>query len=376
MTNTLKDVLGLSVIIISYEWMHGHLAIWQIDHAWWVYVICFVGLDFAGYWTHRIEHVINVFWNRHIIHHSSEEFNLACALRQSISGIVRWFFFLMIPMALIGVPPQVVSVVAPLHLFAQFWYHTRLIDRMGILEKFIVTPSHHRVHHAINAPYLDKNFGQIFIFWDKWFGTFQEEMPSEPPVYGVKKAVQTWNPIKINFQHLWSLVLDAVRTQSWKDKLRIWWMPTGWRPLDVQERFPIEYTVHAEDQVKYRTSSHPLLLGFAWVQLLVALIGMMHLFGQIGDLSFRWALYYGATILVSIYAYTSAMDVSRESIWVESIKFLMLLWGSLQLSSWFGIPAEYVLSYGFASLLYTAWVVPFIRRREDKGPMQTLSVES
>ncbi|MGG7215415.1 sterol desaturase family protein, partial [Clostridium nigeriense] len=133
---------------------------------------------------------------------SSEDFNLACALRQSISTIVKVFTIFLLPAALLGVPTNVIAIVAPLHLFAQFWYHTQHIDKMGWLEKIIVTPSHHRVHHALNPEYLDKNYGQIFIFWDKWFGTYQEELPTVKPVYGITRPVQTWNPIKINFMHM------------------------------------------------------------------------------------------------------------------------------------------------------------------------------
>src|SRR5690606_33490528 len=188
----------------------------------WLYVIAFIGIDFAGYWTHRFSHEINLFWNRHIIHHSSEEFNLSCALRQSVSEIFALFTILYLPLALLGVPKEIIGVVAPLHLFAQFWYHTRLIGKMGWLENIIVTPSHHRVHHAMNAEYLDKNYGQIFIFWDKLFGTFQPELENVQPVYGVKRPVKTWNPILINFQHLWLLIKDAWRAQNWADKFKIW----------------------------------------------------------------------------------------------------------------------------------------------------------
>ena len=209
MTNTLKDLVGLSIVILSYGWMVEHMALTQIPSTTAVYIIAFILIDFASYWSHRWNHEINLFWNRHIVHHSSEEFNLSCALRQSISGIVGIYFFLSIPMALLGIPATVVAIVGPLHLFAQFWYHTRLINRMGWLEHIIVTPSHHRVHHAINPEYIDKNFAAIFIIWDKWFGTFQEEMEAVPPVFGVKKSVQTWNPFLINYQHLWQLIKDA-----------------------------------------------------------------------------------------------------------------------------------------------------------------------
>ncbi|MBC7885982.1 MAG: sterol desaturase family protein, partial [Saprospiraceae bacterium] len=171
-TNVLKDILGLSIIIISYGWMADHLALIRIESSVALYVLAFIGLDFAGYWSHRFSHEINILWNRHIIHHSSEEYNLACALRQSVSEIFAVFTILFLPMALLGVPPKIVGFIAPLHLFAQFWYHTRLIGKMGILEYILVTPSHHRVHHAINPKYMDKNYSQIFIVWDKLFGTF------------------------------------------------------------------------------------------------------------------------------------------------------------------------------------------------------------
>ena len=236
-TNATKDVLGLSFAIISYPWLVDQLAITQVKGTFLTYLIAFIALDFAGYWVHRISHEYNLFWNNHIIHHSSEEFNLACALRQSISSILKIFAVFLLPAALLGVPGQVIAVIAPLHLFAQFWYHTRHINKMGFLEKIIVTPSHHRVHHAINPIYLDKNYSQILIIWDKLFGTFQEELPDVTPVYGITRPVRTWNPIKINFQHLWLLIQDAWRTKNWKDKLRIRFMPTGWRPEDVAEKY-------------------------------------------------------------------------------------------------------------------------------------------
>ena len=203
MTNVLKDVLGLSVSIITYEWLVGEIALFTIENTIVVYFIAFMVIDFYGYWTHRISHKINLFWNEHVIHHSSEEFNLACALRQPVSTIVRFFTILLIPAAIFGVPTEVIATVLPLHLFMQFWYHTRHINKMGLLEYILVTPSHHRVHHAINEEYLDKNLSQIFIFWDFLFGTFQKELDDVPPVYGISRPARTRNPFIINFQHLW-----------------------------------------------------------------------------------------------------------------------------------------------------------------------------
>ena len=161
--NITKDILGLIVAVISYSWLESNYAFFELNVVWWMFPLVFVVKDFAGYWIHRFEHMVNYFWNRHMIHHSSEEYNLACALRQSISQIFSLTIFILFPLALLGVPTEVFAIVAPIHLFAQFWYHTQHIHRMGILEKIIVTPSHHRVHHAINELYLDRNFSQIFI---------------------------------------------------------------------------------------------------------------------------------------------------------------------------------------------------------------------
>jgi sterol desaturase/sphingolipid hydroxylase (fatty acid hydroxylase superfamily) len=203
-TNVVKDVLGMSISILTYGWMVEHWCLVRLEATWQAYLIAFIAVDFQGYWVHRWSHEINFLWNRHIIHHSSEEFNLSCALRQSISTIINYFTILLLPAALLGVPPVVIAVVGPLHLFLQYWYHTRLIGRLGWLEYIIVTPSQHRVHHAINPEYMDKNYGQIFCLWDRVFGSFQEELPDVPPQYGVTRPVRTWNPIRINFQHFFA----------------------------------------------------------------------------------------------------------------------------------------------------------------------------
>lgn len=337
LTNAWKDVLGLTVVIISYQWLYDHIAMWHIEDQLWMYVIAFIGLDFAGYWSHRFEHRINILWNRHIIHHSSEEFNLACALRQPISTIFGLFFFLLIPTALLGVSPKIVSIVAPLHLFAQFWYHTTLINRMGWLEQIIVTPSHHRVHHAINAEYLDKNFSQVFIIWDKLFGTYQEEKDEIAPVYGVKRSVKTWNPFLINVQHFVLMFTDAIRTKHISDKIKIWFMPTGWRPIDVEKDSPVDYTNNASDQVKYQTPNSLLKQVWSWFQLLFTLLLTGYLFNTIGDQTFAHMLLYGLFVMLTIFSYTSVMDDSKIALPVELLKVVVGCMAIYMLGDWFGL---------------------------------------
>ena len=335
-SNIIKDILGLIVIIVSYEWMYQNLRLFDLHSSILMYVLAFIGLDFAGYWTHRFEHVVNIFWNRHIIHHSSEEYNLSCALRQNFSAVFAVFTFLLLPCALFGLPPQIIAVVAPLHLFAQFWYHTRLIKKMGILEYIIVTPSHHRVHHAINKEYLDKNFGQIFIFWDKLFGTFQEEMDKIPPVYGVKRPVHTWNPILINFQHFWLLLSDAWHTKHILDKLKIWFMPTGWRPADVINKYTIEVIEDPKELNKYKTQAPLALVLWSWLQLLLCLGFVFHFLSVIGKFPYPMLLLYGGFIVSCIYAFTSLMDWSFHALFGELTRLTVVIYFFIKFGSWFG----------------------------------------
>ena len=336
-TNVTKDVLGLGIGILSYGWLLDKLAIFEIKNTILVYIVAFLVIDFQSYWVHRWSHKINFFWNRHIIHHSSEEFNLACALRQSISGIFNYFTFLLIPAAIVGVPEPVIATIAPLHLFAQFWYHTRHIGKMGFLEKIIVTPSHHRVHHAINPEYLDKNLAAIFIWWDKWFGTFQEELEEIPPVYGITRPVSTWNPVKINFQHIWLLMKDAWRTKNIKDKFRIWFMPTGWRPADVEAKYPVPYIKDVYHFEKWNPRHHPWLPGWLWIHLAFLLFFISWFFANIAAIGAPGIFVYGFFVFLAVYASSELMDRNANAFWWELLKNSFGIGIVLYTSDWFGV---------------------------------------
>ena len=336
-TNLIKDSLGLGVVLITYPYLLEHLALIEIKNTWLVLVVAFIAIDFAAYWNHRLSHKINFFWNQHVIHHSSEEFNLACALRQSISNLLGYFPFLLIPAALLGVPNEVIALLAPLHLFAQFWYHTQHIGKLGWLEYIIVTPSQHRVHHAINPEYIDKNLGQIFSVWDRLFGTFQEELDHVPPQYGVLKPAGTWNPVLINFQHIWRLIQDAWRTQSVVDKLRIWFMPTGWRPEDMKEKYPIQIIEDVYTFERYSPQSSKLLNAYAIFQVLITLALLFFMLYNYASLDHQSLMLYGGFIFVGIYGYTSIMDRSNFAIWIELIRGAAALIFIFTNQDWFGI---------------------------------------
>ena len=324
-TNVLKDSLGLAMVLISYPYLVSQLALTQTPSGWPTWVIAFVAIDFAGYWNHRLSHHVNLFWNSHVIHHSSEEFNLACALRQSISNLIGYTAILLLPAALLGVPYQVIAVLAPLHLFGQFWYHTQHIGKLGWLEYILVTPSQHRVHHAINKEYIDKNLGQIFSVWDRIFGTFQEELDEVPPRYGVLKPALTYNPLWINFQHFYNLAFDAWHTKSWIDKMRIWFMPTGWRPADVAVRFERSIIEDVYSYQKYypkETSSRKFIV---FTQFLLAIGLLLYFFSQFSRLETDIQLLTGGLVFLMVMGYSSLMDDSKWALFFDGIRLLYLM---------------------------------------------------
>lgn len=198
--STSTGLLTKGVGLVTYALAYEHLALVRLpSEAWWVWLLAFILYDFCYYWLHRLGHERNVLWAAHSVHHQSEEYNLTTALRQTSSGFIfSWVFYL--PLALLGVPPLVFITVASLNLLYQFWVHTRHIPKLGWLEWVLITPSNHRVHHAQNPAYLDRNYGGVFILWDRLFGTFKEEDPAEPVVFGVTTPLASWNPLWANLQ--------------------------------------------------------------------------------------------------------------------------------------------------------------------------------
>ncbi|WP_426415640.1 sterol desaturase family protein [Aestuariirhabdus sp. LZHN29] len=237
-TGVISKAATLGIYLFAYEqWRLGELDIPLL----WVWIIAFVAYDFCYYWAHRLGHEINILWAAHLVHHQSEEYNLTTALRQTSTGFIfGWIFYL--PMALAGIPPSIFAAVAAMNLLYQFWVHTRHIPKLGPLEWIFVTPSNHRVHHAQNQRYLDRNYGGVFILWDRLLGTFAEESEQEKIIYGVRKPLASWNPLWANLQHYVQMYQDARHANRWQDRLSIWFRPTGWRPDDVAKRYPLQRT--------------------------------------------------------------------------------------------------------------------------------------
>ena len=237
--STTTGLLTKGVGLVTYSFALQHLAVFELSaDSPWTWVGAFVLYDFCYYWLHRCGHERNILWAAHSVHHQSEEYNLSTALRQTSTGfLLGWIFYL--PMALLGIPLLVFVSVAALNLLYQFWVHTRHIPKLGWFEWCFVTPSNHRAHHAQNALYMDRNYGGVFILWDRLFGTFQKEDDNEPVIFGVTTPLASWNPLWANVQFYAQLWADARRTERVWDKLRIWFMPTGWRPADVAAKYPL-----------------------------------------------------------------------------------------------------------------------------------------
>ena len=188
----------------------------------------FVLVDFCYYFSHRYAHEINVLWAGHVVHHSSEEYNLAVALRQSsLHGLMAWIFY--VPLAVLGMPWEMFVACNALNLVYQFWIHTRAVGKLGRVAEFILnTPSHHRVHHGVNPKYLDKNYAGVFITWDRLFGTFIVE--EEEPVYGLVHPLRSWNPLWANVHVFWQIIVDVARAETWRERWMYVFGPPGWQP--------------------------------------------------------------------------------------------------------------------------------------------------
>lgn len=365
LTDTIKSGIKFTISIISYSWLVENLSIYELKPIWLAVIIAFITQDFAGYWLHRLNHRVNILWNKHIIHHSSEEFNLSCALRQSISDTLSFAALFMIPAAILGIPTSIFAIVTPIHLFLQFWYHTQIIDKMGWLESIIVTPSHHRVHHAINKEYLDKNYGQIFIIWDKIFGSFQQELSNVKPVYGILRPAQTWNPIIINYKHIWQLIKDAWYTKNIKDKLIIWFMPTGWRPKDVSIENPLETITNPYRQKKYHVDHKPELIIWSWIQLNITLISMFHLFITKPNLSNKAIYVYAFLLMLHIFSYTATMDQKQYAVITDFVKLVLgLILIYVFGFSWFGLGAIFTISIATYLLASFGITFYFLKRKQ------------
>lgn len=256
------------------------------------WVLCFVGLDFCYYWFHRASHEVALLWASHVVHHQSEDYNLAVALRQdAIQPFFSMWFYL--PLALLGLPPEMFLTCQAVNLLYQFWIHTRLIKSLGPLEVVFNTPSHHRVHHGSDEKYLDKNYAGVFITWDKMFGTFLLE--EEEPTYGVTVPLNSWNPLWAHLDYPRTLWLKVASMRGLANKLQALLKGPGWFPPGVSYPHP-----DVRSRPKYDVHMPLHLRAYVVAQFAGSLVPLVHLLfdGLKMDLLEKgvWALFITVTL--------------------------------------------------------------------------------
>jgi sterol desaturase/sphingolipid hydroxylase (fatty acid hydroxylase superfamily) len=227
--NTFAAILLGGAIVGLGTWLY-QFRLLDIPATWWSLALCFIGEDFTYYWFHRTAHRIRWFWASHVIHHSSQHYNLSTALRQTWTGQVSLSFAFRLPLFLIGFPPEMILFCAGLNLVYQFFIHTEMVGKLPFgLEYWLNTPSHHRAHHGTNARYLDRNFGGVFIVWDRMFGTFEAERDDDPVRYGIVRNLATFNPVWVALHEWIAIGTDVIDARGWRAR----WMaiagPPGWK---------------------------------------------------------------------------------------------------------------------------------------------------
>ena len=233
-------VLAKFIGIAAYAWVFERIALFpeaDVWNHWYGWLGALLLYDFCYYWLHRAVHEVAIFWAAHVVHHQSQEYNLSTALRQTSSGgLLGWLFYL--PLALLGVPPLLFGIVALVDLLYQFWVHTEHVGKLGWFDRVFCSPSNHRVHHAVNDGYVDRNYGGILVVWDRLFGTFQEE--HERCVYGTRSPLNSWDPLWANLEVYANLCVTAWHAPRWRDKVAVWFKPPGWQPVGVAPKSPFD----------------------------------------------------------------------------------------------------------------------------------------
>ena len=329
---------------------------------WGTWVFAFVLYDLCYYWNHRLGHTSGLFWASHVVHHQSEEFNLTTALRQTGTGtFTGWIFYL--PMALSGVPLPVFLMVGVIQLFYQFWPHTRHINRLGILDRWIQTPSNHRVHHAQNDIYLDKNYVGVFLIWDHLFGSFQEELDHEPCIYGIRGQLKSWNPLWANAHYYWAMAKDCWHARSWIDKLKVWFAHPGWRPADVAARFPKPEYDPTRDFVKFDPPRNLALSLYGFVQFVLLIAANSQFLALVPKQGSLLNVVYFGFILASLIILGGVFENRREFVYLETARLAATGLAVILTGSWFGGLSSGRFLLGFASFLLLSLICLWLAAR-------------
>lgn len=337
MLSQVADVFTKALLVGTYAWMVQHVALFSLpaDSAW-VWISGLLLYDFCYYWLHRCGHEVGVLWAAHVVHHQSERYNLSTALRQTSSGVLLgWLFYM--PMAILGYPLEVFAVVAAIDLLYQYWIHTELVGRLGWFDRVFASPSNHRAHHAVNDRYLDRNYGGLLILWDRLFGTFVEEDPADPPKFGTRAPLRSWNPLWANLEVYAALFRDSWHARRWRDKVRVWFAPPGWRPADVAERFP--KPAFDFDRIEYDPPLARAMRLYCLGQFAIALAFGVHFLQVARGVALWPALQYAGFLLATLMVLGGLLEGRRWAVRAEAVRWLVIGAYPLLAGHWLATPA-------------------------------------
>jgi sterol desaturase/sphingolipid hydroxylase (fatty acid hydroxylase superfamily) len=343
-----------TVLFAGYIFIYERYRLLSVPGTVAAWALCFVGVDFLYYWFHRMSHEVNAFWAAHVVHHQSEEYNLAVALRQgAFQSSFSWVFYL--PLALIGFPPLMFLTVSSIDTLYQFWIHTRAIGRLGPLEWVLNTPSNHRVHHGRNPKYIDRNHGGILIVWDRLFGTYQAE--EEEPAYGITTPLKSWNPVWANLHYWVELAEKARRTPRVADKVRLFLKPPGWHAPELGGFAPPPEVDPAH--VKYETAAPGGLAGYVFVQFLVVLAGATALLFRQDVLAVGPRAAGAAAIVMTLVALGALLERKPWAFSLEALRVSLMVIAVIVAGKATALPLALAAPFVAASLALLAWLMRY-----------------
>ncbi len=316
--NQAFNLIWKAGILGIYIWMFNHLSLFQQPKTIWSFFLCLVAFDFLFYWAHRWGHEVNLFWGAHMVHHSSEEYNLSVALRQS------WFhnvlaFFVFLPLPLLGFDPIIFGAAAGIDTLYQFWIHTKSIGKLPRpIEWLFNTPSHHRVHHGRNPKYIDKNHAGMLIIWDRIFGTFQAE--EEEVVYGITTPLKSWNPMWANLHYYVDMFKLAKSFGKWSDRFKLIFARPGWKPAEkggYQSTPPLE----KQDLIPYNVTNSKAFVAYVVAQFSLMMLGLVQLMIHFQELNWFYKIGFLTVIVVTGMICGAILENRR---WVLVAEYLRL----------------------------------------------------
>lgn len=342
------DIFFSVIVLIGFNYIHENIAPIQIEFTLFTWIIGLIVTDFIAYWFHRLSHEINFLWAAHIVHHQSEELNITTVFRVSFLAVIyRAFFFIW--MAFAGFDVFTIVTTGVFLGFYQLFTHSRVIGKLGIIEKFMTTPSHHRVHHATNEKYLDQNYGHIFIIWDRLFGTFVEEQ--EEPHYGITSGYKRSNAYHAVFSYWGELLSMAKRTKTFRSKINVFvkgpvYIPPDIAPLKTEDTSQkVRYSINMNSERKAYLLFNVGITACCFIGLLYfkSLLGAQPTFEELIKNKGNTSLI--GIILISTFAHARLIENKKFAVLIDVIRLMSVV--------------VFVI-YGFEDKMFASWLIPFV----------------